>query len=143
MYVIIIIKKIDAKINFSYETTKKNNIFCILVLVFKKLFTIFYCVEYTLAQKNTNKFVFLLAYSYICTKTDAMNRKGFLYRVYDLYVDGFRSMKLGRTLWAIILIKLFVIFVILKLFFFPNFIKEHAPEGDESEFVATQILKQQ
>ena len=72
-----------------------------------------------------------------------MNRKGFLYRGYDLYVDGFRSMKLGRTLWAIILIKLFVIFVILKLFFFPNFIKEHAPEGDESEFVATQILKQQ
>ena len=72
-----------------------------------------------------------------------MNRKSFLYRVYDLYVDGFRSMKLGRTLWAIILIKLFVIFVILKLFFFPNFIKEHAPDGDESEFVATQILKQQ
>ena len=72
-----------------------------------------------------------------------MNRKGFLYRVYNLYADGFRSMKLGRTLWAIILIKLFIIFVILKLFFFPNFIKEHAPEGEESEFVATQILKQQ
>ena len=72
-----------------------------------------------------------------------MNRKSFLYRVYDLYADGFRSMKLGRTLWAIILIKLFIIFVILKLFFFPNFIKEHAPEGEESEFVATQILKQQ
>ena len=76
-------------------------------------------------------------------KTDTMNRKGFLYRVYDLYADGFRSMKLGRTLWAIILIKLFIIFVILKLFFFPNFIKEHAPEGEESEFVATQILNQQ
>ena len=88
-------------------------------------------------------FVFLLAYSYLCRKSDTMNRKGFLYRVYDLYADGFRSMKLGRTLWAIILIKLFIIFVILKLFFFPNFIKEHAPEGEESEFVATQILKQQ
>jgi hypothetical protein len=52
-------------------------------------------------------------------------------------------MTLGRTLWAIILIKLFIIFVILKLFFFPNFIKEHAAEGEESEFVATQILNQQ
>lgn len=72
-----------------------------------------------------------------------MNRKSVLYRVYDLYADGFRSMKLGRTLWAIILIKLFIIFVILKLFFFPNFIKEHAEQGQESEFVATQILKQQ
>ena len=69
-----------------------------------------------------------------------MNRKSFLYRAYDLYVDGFRSMTLGRTLWAIILIKLFVIFVILKLFFFPNFIKEHAEQGQESEFVATQVL---
>lgn len=75
-------------------------------------------------------------------KTDTMNRKGFLYRVYDLYSDGFRSMTLGRTLWAVILIKLFIIFVILKLFFFPNFIKEHAQEGEESEFVATQILNQ-
>jgi tellurite resistance protein TehA-like permease len=69
-----------------------------------------------------------------------MNKKGILYRIYDLYADGFRSMKLGRTLWAIILIKLFVIFAILKLFFFPNFIKEHAEQGQESEFVATQIL---
>ena len=77
------------------------------------------------------------------TDTMNMNRKGFLYRVYDLYVDGFRSMTLGRTLWAVILIKLFIIFVILKLFFFPNFIKEHAQEGEESEFVATQILNQQ
>jgi len=72
-----------------------------------------------------------------------MNRKNVLYRIYDLYVDGFRSMTLGRTLWAIILIKLFIIFVILKLFFFPNFIKEHAEQGEESEFVATQILNQQ
>ncbi len=69
-----------------------------------------------------------------------MNRKNVLYRIYDLYVDGFRSMTLGRTLWAIILIKLFIIFVILKLFFFPNFIKEHASEGEEPESVATQVL---
>ena len=71
-----------------------------------------------------------------------MNKKGFLYRVYDLYYDGFRNMRLGKTLWAIILIKLFIIFAILKVFFFPNFIKEHAQKGEEPEFVATQILKQ-
>ncbi|MCM1152305.1 MAG: DUF4492 domain-containing protein [Muribaculum sp.] len=29
-------------------------------------------------------------------------------------------MTVGKTLWAIILIKLFVMFFILKLFFFPN-----------------------
>ena len=70
-----------------------------------------------------------------------MNRQGFLYKVFDLYYDGFRHMKLGKTLWAIILIKLFIIFAILKVFFFPDFIKEHAAKGQEAEFVATQILK--
>lgn len=70
-----------------------------------------------------------------------MRKDSFLYRVFDLYYDGFKNMKLGRTLWAIILIKLFVIFVVLKLFFFPNFLKEHA-NGDEAGYVATQILNQ-
>ena len=41
--------------------------------------------------------------------------------IYRFYYDGFREMTLGRTLWAIILIKLFVMFFILKLFFFPSF----------------------
>jgi hypothetical protein len=49
-------------------------------------------------------------------------------------------MKLGRTLWAIILIKLFVIFVILKLFFFPNFLKTHAAKGEEPDFVASEVI---
>lgn len=70
-----------------------------------------------------------------------MNRQSFLYRVYDLYYDGFRHMTLGKTLWAVIIIKLVVIFLVLKLFFFPNYIKEHAQEGHESDFVATQVLK--
>ena len=70
-----------------------------------------------------------------------MKKQGFFYKVYDLYYDGFRHMRLGRTLWTIILIKLFVIFIILKVFFFPNFIKQHADEGGEAEFVATQVLK--
>ena len=69
-----------------------------------------------------------------------MKKTGFLYRVFDLYYDGFRSMTLGRTLWAIILIKLFVIFVILKLFFFPNFLKEQA-KGDEAGYVATELVE--
>ena len=67
-----------------------------------------------------------------------MRKDSFLYRVYDLYADGFRSMRLGRTLWAIILIKLFIIFVVLKLFFFPNFLKQHAA-GDEPAFVASEL----
>ena len=69
-----------------------------------------------------------------------MRKDNFLYRIYDLYVDGFRHMRLGKTLWAIILIKLFIIFVILKIFFFPNFLKQHA-EGDEPGFVANELME--
>ena len=70
-----------------------------------------------------------------------MKKDGFLYRVWDLYYDGFRHMTLGKTLWVIILIKLFIIFVVLKIFFFPNFLKTHAPEGEEAEYVATELTK--
>ena len=41
---------------------------------------------------------------------------------FNLYYDGFRSMVVGRTLWKIIIIKLFIMFAILKLFFFPDFL---------------------
>ncbi len=68
-----------------------------------------------------------------------MRKDSFLYRVYDLYSDGFRHMRLGRTLWAIILIKLFIIFAILKVFFLPDFLKQHA-QGDEAGYVATELV---
>ena len=70
-----------------------------------------------------------------------MKKAGFLYRAYDLYVDGFRNMKLGKTLWAIILIKLFIMFFVLKLFFFPNFLSKNAPEGDKAGFVSGEMLE--
>lgn len=49
-----------------------------------------------------------------------------LYKVYRFYVDGFRSMTIGRVLWLVILIKLFVIFFVLKLFFFPDVLQQRA-----------------
>lgn len=70
-----------------------------------------------------------------------MKKSNFLYRTYELYYDGFRNMRLGKTLWLIIGIKLFVIFVILKLLFFPNFISQHSEKGEEAEFVATEVLE--
>lgn len=42
-----------------------------------------------------------------------------------MYVEGFRSMTIGRTLWAIILLKLFIMFFVLKLFFFPNILEKN------------------
>lgn len=69
-----------------------------------------------------------------------MQHRSFIYRAYDLYRDGFRHMRLGKLLWVIVLVKLFVIFVVLKIFFFPNFLSQHAQEGEEDEYVASQLL---
>jgi TM2 domain-containing membrane protein YozV len=44
--------------------------------------------------------------------------------IFFFYVDGFRRMRLGRTLWAIILIKLLIMFGVLKLFFFHDYLHE-------------------
>jgi len=57
------------------------------------------------------------------------------------YHDGFRNMSTwGRNVWIIILIKLFIIFAILKLFFFPDFLKKNFEnEKQRSEYVLDQL----
>ena len=52
-------------------------------------------------------------------------------RIIDLYVDGFRSMTVGRYLWAIIIIKLIIIFGVLKLFFFPDILGSNYDSDEE------------
>lgn len=74
-------------------------------------------------------------------KTDVKPMKqGLLSRIFHLYYDGFRTMTLGKTLWAVILIKLAIIFLVLKLFFFPDFINMKAKNGDKAGFVSKEIL---
>ena len=74
-------------------------------------------------------------------KTDVKPMKqGLLSRIFHLYYDGFRTMTLGKTLWAVILIKLAIIFLVLKLFFFPDFINTNANNGDKAGFVSKEIL---
>lgn len=52
-------------------------------------------------------------------------------KILYFYIDGFKGMTLGRTLWVIILIKLFILFFVLKLFFFPNFLKKNFSNDQE------------
>ena len=74
-------------------------------------------------------------------KTDVKPMKqGLLFRIFHLYYDGFRTMTLGKTLWTIILIKLAIIFLVLKLFFFPDFINTNTKNGDKAGFVSKEIL---
>lgn len=50
-------------------------------------------------------------------------------------------MKLGKTLWLIIAIKLFIMFAILKVFFFPNHIKHQTQKGSEPEYVSKELIQ--
>jgi Domain of unknown function (DUF4492) len=50
-------------------------------------------------------------------------RSSYLLKVYRFYLDGFAGMSVGKTLWKIILIKLFVLFAVLKLFFFSDYLQ--------------------
>ncbi|WP_314351383.1 DUF4492 domain-containing protein [Segatella oris] len=63
----------------------------------------------------------------------------FVKKAFYLYYDGFKQMTLGKTLWLIILVKLFVIFAVLKLFFFPDFIGARVKNGDKAGFVNSQL----
>ena len=52
-------------------------------------------------------------------------------RIWTFYYDGFRSMTVGKTLWAIILIKLFIFFVVIKMLFFPNLLQRDLDSDEE------------
>ena len=69
-----------------------------------------------------------------------MDKRSTIFRIYDLYADGFRNMTLGKTLWAVVIVKLFIMFAILKVFFFPDFLKANAGDGCEADFVATEMI---
>ena len=59
-------------------------------------------------------------------------------KIWRFYMEGFRNMTLGKTLWAIILIKLFIMFFILRLFFFPNILQQ---KYDTDEERAHQVIE--
>ena len=63
-------------------------------------------------------------------------------RVWWFYVDGFRSMTVGRTLWLIIAIKVVVFFLILRWIFFPDFLagKADTDEG-KADYVRHELVK--
>jgi hypothetical protein len=62
--------------------------------------------------------------------------------IFRFYLDGFKSMTYGKTLWIIILLKLFIIFAVLKLFFFPDFLKKNfSSDNERSNYVIEQLTK--
>lgn len=63
-------------------------------------------------------------------------------RVWRLYADGFRNMTVGRYLWALILFKLAVLFLVFKLFFFPDLLKtNYDTDAERADAVREELIR--
>lgn len=64
-----------------------------------------------------------------------------LKKLYQFYRDGFKNMTVGKTLWTIALLKIFIMFAILKVFFFPNFLNTNfKTDKEKSNHVVNELI---
>jgi len=64
-------------------------------------------------------------------------------KVFNFYKEGFSNLsKPGKKLWMIIIIKLVIMFAILKVFFFPDFLNsKYSTNQEKSDHVIEQLIK--
>jgi len=63
--------------------------------------------------------------------------------IYSFYVNGFKNMTIGKTLWKLILIKLLVIFLFLNYFVHDKSLKSEYKTYDEKvDFVYKNLTKE-
>lgn len=63
--------------------------------------------------------------------------------IFSMYYDGFRSMVVGKTLWKIIFIKVFIMFAVLKVFFFPNYLATNFDsDAERADHVLNNLTQQ-
>ena len=65
--------------------------------------------------------------------------KNVIHTVTNFYVDGFKRMTWGRQLWWIILLKLVILFAVLRLFFFKPAM-EGMSEDEKIEHVSEELI---
>ncbi len=67
-------------------------------------------------------------------------RRSLPMRIFYFYIEGFRNMTVGKYLWAMIIFKLIIFFLVIKLFFFPNFLKtNYDNDADRAEAVRSAL----
>lgn len=63
--------------------------------------------------------------------------------IYFFYLNGFKNMTVGKTLWKLILIKLLVIFIFLNYFIHDKSLKTEYKTYDEKvDFVYKNLTKE-
>lgn len=73
-----------------------------------------------------------------------MNSAGrILKRVFLFYYEGIRNSSTGRKLFLVIAIKLFIMFIILKMFFFRDFLGSNfSNDKERGNYVIEQLTKE-
>lgn len=68
--------------------------------------------------------------------------KNAIISIWKFYVDGFRNMTWGRQLWWLILLKVVILFVLLRVFFFKPVLSGKS-DDERSEYVGAQLIDTQ
>ena len=68
--------------------------------------------------------------------------KNAIISIWKFYVDGFRNMTWGRQLWWLILLKVVILFVLLRGFFFKPVLSGKS-DDERSENVGAQLIDTQ
>jgi uncharacterized membrane protein len=65
------------------------------------------------------------------------------YNWFSMFWEGFTSMsRMSKTLWIVAIVKLIIMFFILKPFFFPNLLDtNYENEADKAEHVRTELFR--
>lgn len=66
--------------------------------------------------------------------------KSRLMAIWNFYVEGFRAMTWGRQLWLLILLKVVILFVLLRGFFFRPTLAGKSEE-QRIEYIGNQLTK--
>ena len=76
-------------------------------------------------------------------QTTVMNIITILKNIALFYIEGFKNMRVGKKLWLIIGIKFILFFVIMKLLFFPNILKENFKDDTQrTEYILNNLTQQ-
>ena len=61
-------------------------------------------------------------------------------KIIHFYTDGFKNMKIGKKLWMIIFVKIFLLFVVIKWLFFPNVLEtQFHNDKERSQYMIDQL----
>lgn len=60
--------------------------------------------------------------------------------VWNLYADGFRHMTWGRPLWFLIILKVIILFAVLRAFFFEPVLAGKSEE-QKAEHVSRELMR--